>query len=85
MRIVFASWAGPFGRISRYELSIRWPRDMMAMLATLSAYADNPQRYREVAMHGDYESQRNYAYILASGDGVAQNMIEACVHMRHSA
>lgn len=54
----------------------------LALIATLLAMpataADEASRYRDGAMRGDYESQRNYAYILANGDGIAQNMIEAC-------
>lgn len=55
----------------------------LAIFATFWAMpataADEASRYRDGAMRGDYQSQRNYAFILANGDGVPQNMTEACM------
>lgn len=60
------------------------PPKVLASLAlyfalTISAVAEDATQYRASALKGDYQAQRNWAYSLANGDGIAKNPIEGCV------
>lgn len=52
------------------------------ILGTLSlapaANAGSPEVYQRDAFKGDYQAQRNHAYVLFNGEGVPANPLEAC-------
>lgn len=43
-----------------------------------AAQANDPDEFRRGALKGDYQAQRNHAYVLQHGDGVPANPLEAC-------
>lgn len=51
----------------------------MVVIASVNvALASEALKYEKDALKGNYQAQRNWAYSLAHGDGVRQNVIEAC-------
>lgn len=50
----------------------------LILLSGAATAGSEAEKLKAGALSGDYQAQRNYAYILQHGDGVPQNLIEAC-------
>lgn len=51
---------------------------LFSLLFAQVTWAEDALQYKKGAMAGDYQAQRNWASSLAYGQGIAQNVIEAC-------